>query len=74
MKAFSAVQDVIVKIENIEDVINSIDMSDIGGVTESMSTEFSIALQNAVDVKMKGPKFDEFESTVRSKVSKIQFK
>ena len=41
-------------------------MSDIAGVTESMSTEFSVALQNAVDVKMKGPKFDEFESMVRS--------
>ena len=54
------------KINNIEDIINSIDMSDIAGVTESMSTEFSVALQNAVDVKMKGPKFDEFESMVRS--------
>jgi hypothetical protein len=30
--------------------------------TENMSTEFSTALQNSVDLKMKGPAFDEFES------------
>ncbi len=53
-------------IENIQHIIESIDLSEIGSVTETMSTEFSVALQNAVDLKLKGPKFDSFESLVRS--------
>ena len=50
--------------ENIQDILNGIDLSDIGSVTESMSMEFSMALKNAVDLKLKGPKFDSFESLV----------
>ena len=53
-------------VENIQDILNGIDLSDIGSVTESMSTEFSAALKNAVDLKLKGPKFDSFESLVRT--------
>ena len=51
-------------LESIEDIISSIDTGDIGGVTSNMNTEFSAALKNAVDLKMKGPKFDSFESLV----------
>jgi hypothetical protein len=51
-------------IESIQDIIDSIDVGQIGDVTESMSTEFSIALKNAVDLKLEGPAFDEFETLV----------
>jgi hypothetical protein len=52
-------------LEDIEDILNSIDTGDLAGVTSNMSTEFSAAMKNAVDLKMKGPKFDSFESLVR---------
>ena len=49
-------------VEEIQQILAGIDLDSIGGVTENMSTEFSAALKNAVDLKMKGPTFDEFES------------
>ncbi len=51
-------------IENIQEIIDSIDLSSLGDVTATMGTEFSAALKNAVDLKMKGPTFDSFESLV----------
>ena len=51
-------------VEEIQRILEGIDLGAIGGVTENMSTEFSAALKNAVDLKMKGPTFDEFESLV----------
>ena len=48
--------------DNSQQMLNGIDLGAIGDATENMSMDFSTALKNAVDIKMKGPAFDEFES------------
>jgi hypothetical protein len=58
-------QDVFENIEDIQAIIDSIDEMDVGGSVANMNTEFSAALKNAVDMKMKGPMFDNFESKVK---------
>ena len=49
-------------VDEIQQMLNGIDPDDIGYSTENMSMDFSTALKNAVDIKMKGPAFDEFEN------------
>ncbi len=49
---------------NILDILGSIDMENIDGLTANMNTKFSTALKTAIDLKLKGSTFDTFESMV----------
>ena len=57
-------QNVIETVDHIQEILESIDTSDIDSFTENMSTDFGSALQKAVELKMKGPTFDDFENLV----------
>jgi hypothetical protein len=55
---------VIENVVNILDILGSIDMENIDGLTANMNTKFSTALKTAIDLKLKGSTFDTFESMV----------
>ena len=52
----------------IQDMINEIDFSDIADINLQLNTNFKDALHNAVEMKLKGPDFDEIERTATIKI------
>ena len=52
----------------IQDMIDEIDFSGIADITLNLNTNFKDALQSAVDLKLKGPDFDEVERTATIKL------
>ena len=50
------------------DLVSDFDIEDINNISSDPSQEFSDALQNAVDMKLKGVTFDQIESIGRIKI------
>jgi len=63
--------DVLESVGDIKDMIDGIDIGGLDDIGVSMSTEFKVALQSAVDLKRKGPEFDELKNLARVKLDAI---
>ena len=63
--------DVLESVGDIKDMINDIDLNGLDDIGVNMDTDFKVALQAAVDLKKKGPRFDELKNLARVKLDAI---
>jgi len=63
--------EILESVGDIKDMIEDIDLDGLDDIGVSMDTDFKVALQAAVDLKIKGPRFDDLKNLARVKLNAI---